>query len=147
MIRLSVLDQHLTSRCTTPNTAFLSIVYTVSGSSYWSQVVNILWVYLCMYLNVCISQIWPKYTLHCWTSSDDIPWWSHCQHSQCSTQPNANVPLILLTHSHSSCVEKERERVEESLGQVWHCTPPPCWDLIEETSVRYKVKVLDSLWH
>lgn len=32
--------------------------------------------------------------------------WSQCQRTRRSTRPNANVPLILLTHS--GCVEKQR---------------------------------------
>ncbi len=98
-----------------------------------------------MWVNVCNFQIWPKYARRwaLWTLSDYIPWWSHCQRTQCSTQSNANVPLILLTHSR--CVEAEG--VGESPGQVRHCTPLPRWDLIEETSTWYKVELLGSLWH
>lgn len=72
-------------------------------------------------VNVCNSQIWPKYATRraLWTHQR-IPWWSHCQRTLLSTHPNANVPLILLTHSH--CVEKQ-ERVGESPGRVRHCTP------------------------
>lgn len=97
-------------------------------------------VFMCV--NVCDFQIWPIWATH-WALSDYVQRWSPCQRIRRSTQPNVNVPLILLTHS--NCEEKLRER--ESPGQVRHCAPPPRCDLFEETSAQCKVKLLGSLWH
>lgn len=100
---------------------------------------------ICVRVSVCNFEIWPKYATR-WTLSaisNHIPRWSPCQHTRRSTHPDANVPLILLTHSSSV----ESQGAGESPGRERHCTPPPHWDLIEETSAWYKVKLLGSLWH
>lgn len=67
---------------------------------------------------------------------------SRCQHSQCCTPSNANVPLILLTHSHSM-EERSKSQRKPGATTTWY----PLRPAENQFKKQVLVKLSSSLWH
>lgn len=157
---VSILDQHTSRRSPQINThthAHQLCLLSIIGIylSVYKDVLPPIWHPLGIFVsvNVCDAPIWPKYatrralwaaTYHDGVTANilRVPNPTRCK---CPHNP-VNPPLDVWRSREieSGMSRKSRERAR---GEYDIVPPPPRWDLIEETSARYKVKLHSSLWH